>query len=455
MNIQIKRIGTIILVITIATVHISCNKFLDKKANQNLSTPSTLDDLLLLIDDYLTMNRGYPEAGEESADNYYLLDDGWGYTVEQTQNLYLWQKYDKMGSIWYYPYQAIMQANVILEALPVIDVQQSEEERAIEIKGMALFIRAYNHFSLSQIFIPVYDKQTALNSLGLPLKMSADMNEKVERSSVQKTYDFIISDVKRAIPMLPVVPVKKYRPSLPAAYGLLSRIYLSMQEYALAGLYADSCLKLYSTLLDYNNVDATSDGPFAQFNDEVIYDSESYYPDAFYQPDARVDSNLYRSFEPGDIRREAFFKPVGDGSYNFKGNYTNLPYEPTMFTGIATDELYLTRAEASARQGDSLKALNDLNYLLSKRYNTSVYHPYTLPISGGILKLILRERRKELMFRGLRWTDLRRLNKEPQFADTLYRFINNKMYELLPGSDRYTLQIERSSVLISGIEQNP
>ncbi len=70
-------------------------------------------------------------------------------------------------------------------------------------------------------------------------------------------------------------------------------------------------------------------------------------------------------------------------------------------------------------------------------------------------RLILTERRKELLFRALRWTDLRRLNKEAEFRDTLYRFINGKKYQLLPGSDRYTLQIDRNTISISGIQQNP
>lgn len=455
MKLNSNSIFVFLLCIFVLMMYSSCSKFLDKKANKNLSTPSTLNDLTLLLDDYLTMNRNFPEAGEESADNYYLLDEGWGYTIEQTQNLYLWQKYDRMTSNWSYPYKAIMQANVILESLPEINISTSDRKRGMEIQGMALFIRAYNHFSLSQIFIPVYNKSTASTDLGLPLKHSADMNEKIVRASVQETYNFIIADVKKSIFLLPKVSVKKYWPSLPAAYGLMARVYLSMQQYDLARLYADSCLQRYNTLLDYNHIDASDDGPFAQFNEEVIYDSESYYPDAFYQPDAKVDSTLFRKFQDGDIRKKAFFKPVGDGSYNFKGNYTGKPYEPTMFTGIATDEMLLTRSECNARLGDSASALMDLNLLLSKRFESSVFTPYSMPVAGGILKLILSERRKELMFRGLRWTDLRRLNKEPQFADTLYRIINNKKYVLLPGSERYTMQIDRNSVLASGLQQNP
>jgi hypothetical protein len=433
----------------------ACNKYLDKKPDQKLTTPSTLDDLSMLLDNYSQMNGNYPAAGEECADNYYLLDDGWSYTLEVTQNLYLWQKYDNIGADWVTPYKAILNANVIIDNLPRMSlINATDKKKAGQLRAMALFIRAYYHYALSQLFMPVYNKTTADIDLGIPLKLSSDMNEKITRSSSQKTYDCIISDVKNAIGSLPLEPDKKYLPSLPAAYGLLSRVYLSMQDYKAAGLYADSSLMLYNTLIDYNLVDASSDAPFAQFNDEVIFDSQANYPDALYQPDARIDSVLFDSYQANDIRKQCFFTSIGDGSYFFKGNYTGKADDPTMFTGIATDELYLTRAECYARLGDSSKALDDLNTVMSKRINKTGFIPYSLPIQDGLLRLILTERRKELLFRAVRWTDLRRLNKEAEFRDTIYRFINGKKYELLPGSDRYTLQIDRNTITISGITQN-
>jgi hypothetical protein len=303
--------------------------------------------------------------------------------------------------------------------------------------------------------MPVYSEPTANTDVGIPLKRTADINEKIVRSTSQQTYDFIISDIENAIKNLSPIPTRKNLPSRPAAYGLLSRIYLSMQDYSKAGLFADSCLQLYSTLINYNTIDVESDAPFSQFNDETIFDTEAAYPNALYQGNAKVDTILYNSFSEDDIRKLAFFSANGDGTFFFKGNYTGKPFDPTMFTGIATDEMYITRSECLARQGDSLNALHDLNTLLENRFINGSFKPYTLPVQGGLLKLILKERRKELMYRALRWTDLRRLNKEPAFIDTLYRFINGQKYELLPGSDRYTLQIDRRTIQISGIKQNP
>jgi len=64
------------------------------------------------------------------------------------------------------------------------------------------------------------------------------------------------------------------------------------------------------------------------------------------------------------------------------------------------------------------------------------------------------ERRKELIFRGLRWSDLRRLNMDTRFAVTLKRKVNNKEFLLLPKDARYTLQIPISVIKSSGIQQN-
>jgi starch-binding outer membrane protein, SusD/RagB family len=446
-----------ILFFAVCIIACSCTKFLDKKPNQQLTTPSTLDDLAQLLNDYDRMNANYPASGEISADNYYLLDDGWsGMGNELHENLYLWQKYDDVGSYWTSPYRDIETANVILDNIENVPIKTTvEQQKSMQLRAMALFIRAYYHFALSQLYMPVYNKATANVDLGIPLKLTSDINEKMTRASAQETYDRIIADIKAALPQLPVKPDIKYLPSLPAAFGLLSRVYLSMQDYKEAGIYADSCLKLYSNLIDYNTVDTGSDAPFAQFNEEDIYDTQAGYPSALDHGIAKVDSVLYKSYADNDIRKEAFFSPNGDGTYYFKGNYTGKPDDPTMFTGIATDEMFLTRAECFARQADSLNALKDLNVLLSNRMTEGRFIPYSLPVEGGLLKLILNERRKELPFRELRWTDLRRLNKEPQFKDTLYRYINGKQYILLPGSDRYTLQIDKRSIQISGIEQNP
>jgi hypothetical protein len=68
---------------------------------------------------------------------------------------------------------------------------------------------------------------------------------------------------------------------------------------------------------------------------------------------------------------------------------------------------------------------------------------------------IITERRKELPFTGsARWEDLRRLNKDPQFAKTLIRQLNGQNYTLAPNDPKYTLPIPDIEIKLSGIQQN-
>src|SRR5690606_704360 len=109
-------------------------------------------------------------------------------------------------------------------------------------------------------------------------------------------------------------------------------------------------------------------------------------------------------------------------------------YQPigSWFGGLAVDEVLLIKAECHTRLGDLPNALIQLNRLLSHRINRHVFEPLELSDSQDILNRVIAERKKELVFRGLRWSDLRRLNQEPQFAVTMQRIIDGKRHELQP-----------------------
>lgn len=73
----------------------------------------------------------------------------------------------------------------------------------------------------------------------------------------------------------------------------------------------------------------------------------------------------------------------------------------------------------------------------------------------GVLDLILLERRRELCFRGIRWEDLRRLNKEGGHIAVKERIVNNFVFKLEPKSKKYVWPIPESAVEIGHLEQNP
>lgn len=99
--------------------------------------------------------------------------------------------------------------------------------------------------------------------------------------------------------------------------------------------------------------------------------------------------------------------------------------------------------------------MQDLNALLAKRWKTGFFIPFSAGTADEALAIILQERRKELIFRGLRWSDLKRLNKEPRFAVTLKKTIGEKEYILPPNDNRYLFPIPSSVIEMTGIQQNP
>ena len=429
-----------------------CEKFLDQKPDQKLAVPSTLDDLEALLNNYETLNIRYPEAGEIASDDFYVTDATFGNLNDRDRNFYSWQKYDIIGGDWSVPYRNIFNTNIILESLA--EINSPEKERADKTKGSALFLRAFNHFALAQLFCVPYNETTAATDAGIPLRLRSDLSITPTRATVAATYESVIGDLKAAARLLPDLPTAKYLPGKAAAYGLLARVYLSMRQYDDADVYADSSLRLYHVLIDYNTIDTAAFAPFPKFNDEVVYDAATLVAIVLIQSRAKVDSVLYSMYDANDLRKSAFFREYGDGSHGFKGGYTGST-SPSLFTGIATDELYLVRAECEARKGAMASALDNINTLLVNRYRAGSFIPLNMTDAGELLDTILTERRKELLYRALRWTDLRRLNLEQGHAKTIYRKINNEVLTLPPGSPRYTFEIDRNSVNHSDLPQNP
>lgn len=447
------RIGLIVLFVLALA---SCKKYLDAKPDATLAIPSTLKDLQGLLDNYSAMSSQFTGGGEILADNYYLNPEDWASMYwSYERNYYIWQKDDHNDADWSQPYTNIFTCNLILETLGKIGISPSHLITAQEIKGSALFFRASYFYSLVQLFAKGYDKTTAGTDPGIPLRLLTDFEVPSRRATVQQTYDQIISDFKQSVELLLTNSSLKTRPVKAAAYGSLARTYLTMQDYINANLYADSCLQLYNALIDYNSLDSNAADPINRFNTEIIFQAISLSQDPLSPSICKIDSNFYRSYGENDLRKVICFSDNGDGTYSFKGDYDGGSENwGHCFTGIVTDEQYLIKAECCARLGKTTDALTYLNELLSKRYRVGDFTPVTTTDSLELLSTILKERRKELLFRGTRLTDLKRLNQDQNFAVTLTRELNGKVYTLLPNDLRYVGLIPKIVIDLSGIEQN-
>jgi SusD family. len=420
----------------------------------------TLEDMQMLLDNEKIMAQTHGLA-IISADEIICRDEFLPSLSAVEYNAYLWNKKIYAGqetiADWDLPYTQVYYANEILQRLKKIAKSAINETHYENLEGAALFIRAYAFFNLAQIFAPPYDSSAPVNPYGIPLHLKADITQTSRRSTLQETYDQILSDLKQSVLLLPEIRDKQFpnRPCRASAHALLARVYLSMRLYDMALLHADECIKLSGNLLDFNDIDSTLRYPFEPTNEEVLYQSRIFsscsIASGLETGLCAIDSQLYRLYDRHDLRRGLFFRTGQTGIPTFRGSFYNSAFA---FTGLTTAEAYLIRAEGRLKCGYAELALLDINLLRQKRWRHGFFEPVISITADSVLALIEDERRRELVLRGQRWTDLRRKNTEG-IGITLTRRSQDRIYELPPGDPRYVLPIPDLVIQVTGMLQNP
>ena len=449
-----KRASLYLIVVAIC-LGASCKKFLDKKSDQNLTTPQTLADLQALADNPILNNS--TRIVNNLTDEYYITYEFWQTISEEDRESYVWDAHLNAYDDWVSMYNHILYCNTILDNIDKV-ADAGNISVADPIKGSALFLRSFYFYKLAELYAPQFDAGNYKTDWGIPLRLNADFSVPVNRATIEATYNQVIADLQTASGLLknnkPTSRLNKTRPSVTACHGMMARVYLQIGNFEKALEYADLCMGTYDKLIDFNDpsqIDPSSLIPIQKFNQEVIFYANAQSTITA-NSSAIIDSNLYRSFNDNDLRKRVYFELNPDGTPWFKGSYNG--GASNLFQGIAMDEIYLIRAEAAARTGDASQAMTCLNALLLKRYRTGTYMPYTGLKPDEILPIILAERKKELIYRGTRWADLRRLNKTPQSALSLKRYLNNQLIELPPNDLRYTLLIPAEVISKSSMPQN-
>ena len=433
----------------------ACKKtsWYDAKTSKNLVIPTTLADFQAILDNNV-MLWIFPSLGEMASDgnnvgalninnlsahdyNAYTWTNEKGYTSDQD-----WE------NITDGPYARIFYANIVLDGMKKLTPGSDDYNN---VRGQALFQRARNFYDVAQIFSPPYIPSTAATELGIPLRLESDVNIPSKRSTLQETYTQILTDLKEAESILPPGSLYVTRATKNAADALLARIYLSIEDYPNALLYANKSLALNNALIDFNTISLSSSPilPVYGANKEILLHSSM----AGFSTAILIDKDLYDSYESNDLRKTINFLVNSDNTISVRATY----FYTVGWTGLANDEIYLIRAECYARAGQTADAMADLNTLLKNRYVNTASNPFvpkTAVSADDALVKILAERKKELFRRGLRWTDLRRLNHEDRFKTTLTRVVNGKTYTLTPNSYQYTFPIPDDVIKASGIQQN-
>lgn len=440
---MMKYTVAIILIVLQIT---ACQKkdLLKEKQGTAIIVPTTPGDMQALLDNEDVFGPT-TSLNFICADEFYFTDAALLGMKQSIANAYRYQNFrfdnDEEVPDWNNAYTQAYYANNVLAG--VSRLRGSIDDKILNpLAGDAYFKRSYAFFNVAQVFALSYDSNTASKLPGIPLRLTIDRDEVLERSSIEDTYKTIIDDLLMAVDLLPptIDQVHRNRSSRPTAYALLARVYLSMGAYDQALNAAGKSLAGYDSLLDFNAVILNTGLLVNATNAETLYQSKmtsngDILYDAMVKKEAFVEPGLLALYKSGDLRRSVFFSKSSPAA--FKPGYFG-KIEP--FTGLGVAELYLIMAECLVRQGDINTGLFYLNKLLKSRWKTGQYIPYTAASPEVVLNVILQERRKELVFRGLRYTDVRRLNQTP-LLHPLSRTVQGHTYELSPNDLKFALPI--------------
>jgi hypothetical protein len=440
-----------------------CKKQLETSPNSNVLVPNTPTQLQGLLDNPDVFGYGHT-LGLLSADEFYFIAAYYSTLPKTMKNVYTWQKYPFDSAETHYDYKRIykqvLYANVVLQAVNQHIAAGGGDRDLNRIKGDALFKRALAFNMAIELFAPAYDLRTASTDMGILLILKSEDENPTIRPSVQACYDQVLSDLNEAGDLLQTRPdpLNRNRASRMAALALSARIHLCMGKWQEAALEAGTVMQGYDSLIDYNMVNSTLQIPFPGDNREVIYplkapdnNDENALIAVLPGGAANVDSNFIRSYDPDDLRLHLYFRQHGR-TWGIRTSYTGtfIPFE-----GIGISEVCLILAEANARLNKTDSALFYLKKLLSNRYTTGTN--LNLPAANqpdSILDRILSERKKELAFRGQRWPDIKRLNKQ-NCNIIQQRIVDGNTITIDANDLRYALPLPEPTIRKYGLLQNP
>lgn len=436
-----------------------CSDFLAEKSDKSLGIPTTVDDFSAILNDWGKLNGNFSSMGEACSDNFYLTDEDYnGLYYESDKRLYSWAPYyvtrtaSGAGHEWSFCYRGIYACNSILKGL---DDYQLTGRAADEVRGQALVFRAARYLDGVQVWAPVYNRQTADKDWGMALRTDPDMTLPSVRSTVQETYDLILDDLQKAVPLLPDRVNSPALPTKAAAYGLLARAYLIMGDYEKALLNAEEALKFPHQVIDFNNLDRDAAFPIPATNQtsaELVFFIRMFSSNIVNNLDiAIVRDDLLELYDDADLRKVIFFRKGEDDRMLFKGTHMG---HQGLITGVTSSELLLIVAECQARLDQLDEAVAAMNTLKIKRWDKNRYIPYVFNDKGNALNTVLEERRRELLFRGLRWSDIKRLNRDGANI-SLSRAINGETLVLPANDKRFAIALPEDVLELTGMPQNP
>jgi len=332
-------------------------------------------------------------------------------------------------NMWAALYKQIDRDNVIIERVPQITSIPSATRD--EILGQAYFLRALSYHNLVKYW----------GGVPMPLKPVVNASDATtySRAPVADVYTQILSDLDKAGQFVKATSDTR-RATVNAVNALRARVLFyrgtinnSATDFAAALTAANTVLAgrdtltvPYASLFTATGSNTSEDIFRVAFTPSQENDLGYYFLQAG-RHEARVTSNLFNSYEAGDLRKAATTTPRSSGSTTYQG----VKYPTTTGTEhphvIRLAELVLIKAEVLARQNALGAAVAEYNKVRVR----AGLKPHVLGVDvttqADVMAAILKERRAELALEGDRWPDLVRLG----LAGTV-KALSKPGYDLFP-----------------------
>ena len=316
--------------------------------------------------------RHYFQLAEFPADNICL-------SAHTTDPLYEATAYmmtdglKNVGTLWMVAYKVIYMTNTVIQTLDASNPDNNQ------LLGEAYFMRGLMHLHIATLYAQPYS--FGRDNMGVPLRTTTS-SEGIKRNTVGEVYDQIVADLRKAADLMgkPRVAGNAGYPCKETALGVLSRVYLYMQEYdkciatvdeALNGASADSKLEPTATFPQYFANAKTSKETLLCIVHETADDRGQSSIGSMYLKDGIGWGEIYPSdplmylYErhPEDVRR-SFIKPQFSGKPG-KKVYVTVPAsdgDPT-----APHIKYVTTLIDDGAGNYSFKGSDKNTYTIEKR----------------------------------------------------------------------------------------
>lgn len=236
-----KRLTYILLLVLTVGIFSSCDleKLPYESMNDEvaLSTEeglyaATLGNYSFLKSEYFVKPFHYiPEFGSDNVALSGSTTDGLFYLYNLQRN----KDNGHLSGLWSNSFKVVIACNKVIE--------KAEEGKSTEMDnliGENYYLRAFLYFTMVNAFGRPY-AQDAGSSLGVPLKLSSDVNEFPPRAKVSEVYAQIEADLLKAEGLLQSSKNSAYS-SKEVAQSLLSRVYLYMENHDKCIEYSDKVI---------------------------------------------------------------------------------------------------------------------------------------------------------------------------------------------------------------------